>query len=301
MTSRGEKGVVLAAGLGTRLKPLTERWPKPLVPFCGTTPLLLALRRLHQAGIADIAVNTHYLGDQVQAALMARPFGLSPRVSHEKEILGTGGVYNPLRDWQGSADLVVINGDVVSDIDVESVVAVHRQSDAVATMALLPEVLPGESAVFFEDGRVVAIGKSGPGGAQRGNFACVQILSRSFVDLLPSTGSFDVISQGYQKALEAGMRVAALVHRGIWHDIGSVQRYAAGVFDVLTRQGGLAALGIDPRGVTVTPEGGVIEDGAEVGAGAVVERSIVLPGGKVAAGEHVKSLIIASTGRISFV
>src|SRR4051812_38455198 len=110
---RGLKGVVLAAGFGTRLRPLTELYPKPLIPFAGTTPLELALWQLGRAGIDENAVNSHHRPDLIDAYVASNPLKQKLKVSHETEILGTGGCYNPLRAWQGDNDLVVLNGDVV--------------------------------------------------------------------------------------------------------------------------------------------------------------------------------------------
>ena len=183
------KGVVLAAGFGTRLRPLTDIWPKPIVPFLGSTPLRLALGRLVAADIRQIAINTHYDSKKIEMHLRDCPYGVTPLISFEKQILGTGGVYNPLRKWQGLAHLVVLNGDIVSNIDINRAIACHFDTNAVATMVLLAKVLPGESAVYYKDSQVLEIGKIGPLDALCGNFACAQILSPKFLDLLPSEGS----------------------------------------------------------------------------------------------------------------
>lgn len=292
------KGLVLAAGFGSRLRPLTDVWPKPLIPFLGTNPLLVALNILRQAGIFEIAVNTHYQAEKIHRVLSSNPYGLSCVVSHEAEILGTGGVYNPLRGWLGDSDLVVINGDIVSNIDVKSAMIRHQSSQAIATMVVLPNVISGENAVFFRDNRVLTIGKNGPTGTQAGNFACAQILTPKFLELLPKTGTFDIISSGYKKAFEIGSPIGAVVHQGIWHDIGSIQKYAHAVFDLLKHKVICSELGIDLDRVKVTPEGGVIELGAIVGKGASIGRSIVLPGGVVAAHESIDSLVIIENTRI---
>lgn len=247
--SKAAKGVVLAAGLGTRLRPLTERWPKPLIPFAGTSALELALWRLAQAGLSDIAVNAHYLPDAIAEALKANLFGQTTYLAIEPEILGTGGVYNPLRLWQGDADLVVINGDVISTIDIAALLDHHRRTNAVATMALLPNVIVGESAVYYDEHGVRAIGRTAPTGASAGNFACAQVLSPAFLDLLPKSGSFDIISKGYQIALDKGLRVASIVHDGFWHDLRTPSFYAAALKDFVRLEGLTSDASSDPTGV----------------------------------------------------
>ncbi len=310
------KGLVLAAGLGTRLRPLTERYAKPLMPFAGSTPLELALWRFHQLGVKDVAVNSHYHAEQMATAVSARPFGLSLKLSHEAEILGTGGAYNPLRAWLGDDDLLVINGDIVSSIDVAKLWQRHKDARAVATMALLPSVITGESAVFFEKDRIVGIGKVAPSlAATAGNFACMQILSPRFLDLLPKTGTFDVISKGYAPALAQALPIAAFVHEGLWHDLRTPGFYWAALRDFLADKDPSDLVGAAAcraaRGATwlklgttlvnkasmVEPTASLdsfvlIEGGCSVGAGAKLSDCLLLPGAKVPPGAVVKSAIL---------
>jgi NDP-sugar pyrophosphorylase family protein len=103
------KAVVLAAGLGTRLRPFTCAVPKPLLPVWGDTMLSRVVRHLRDLGVKDIAVNCHYLADQVKEWCAAN----GCLAVHEPEILGTGGVLNPLRGWIGDDDFYLVNGDIV--------------------------------------------------------------------------------------------------------------------------------------------------------------------------------------------
>lgn len=332
---RGVKGLVLAAGLGTRLRPLTLKWPKPLLPFAGTHALELALWRLAKAEVQDVAVNAHYLPDQIKAAVERAPFGQTLKIAIEPEILGTGGVYNPLRTWIGLDDLVVINGDVISTIDIAALLAHHRGTNAVATMALLPAVIPGESAVFYDEGGIRAIGKSGPATCRAGNFACAQVLTPAFLDLLPRSGVFDVISKGYVPALQRGLKISSLVHTGFWHDLRTPAFYAAALKDYLhldvdagENVGVPACLNAkDGRAVYVPPLGSVtkpwrgfgpahvdegasiaptatigpdvvIEAGATIGDGAVVRSCIVLPGAVIAPGSVVENAVVTADSTI---
>lgn len=296
--SGGRKGLVLAAGLGTRLRPLTTLYPKPLIPFLGSSPLEIALGRLSNAGIGDVAVNSHYLPELITNALARNPFKQHLVLSHEPTLLGTGGVYNPLRDWLGDDDLVVINGDVVTDLDVGRLLSFHQTGAFIATMALLPDVVPGESGVFARDGRIVAIGKDlSPalvGGAKARNFACVQVLSKAFLDLLPKTGVFDIVSMGYQVALERKLPLGALVHDGMWHDIRDPQFYWLALKDVMARA---QLRNFVARGASVEPGAQlgvevVVEHGASVASGAQLTSAVVLPGAVVAKGQVVKHQII---------
>jgi mannose-1-phosphate guanylyltransferase len=343
MSKPPPKGFVLAAGLGTRLRPLTEHFPKPLIPFAGSSPLELALWRLKMAGLEEVAVNSHYLPAQIKEFVQKNPFGQRLKLSHEREILGTGGAYNPLRGWQGESDLVVYNGDVVTDIDVDALIDVHEDSGAVATMALLPQVIPGESAVWCVSAggngapsarvgdQIMGFGRSAPAG-QTGlvprNFACVQVLSRRFIEFLPKTGVFDVISKGYEAALAAGELVVGHVHDGFWHDLRSPYFFFEALKELLLRDParditGLFAvqrhLGKDsvmiPAGKEIQSDFSVVgpvlhatrarigadahlgpfvvvDGDAEIGGGATLSHCIVLAGAKVDAAEKLSGQIV---------
>jgi mannose-1-phosphate guanylyltransferase len=317
------KGMVLAAGLGTRLRPVTDLYAKPLIPFLGTTPLELALWRLKELGVQDVAVNSHYHADQIARVVGQRPLGFDLHLSHEPAILGTGGCYNPVKSWIGDSDLMVINGDVVSSVDVERLHLAHTESGAIATMALLPSVIPGESAVFFERGQVLGFGKTKPReSAEAGNFACVQILSRAFLELLPKTGSFDVISKGYEVALAQGHKVGAVVHEGTWHDIRNPAYYWLAVKDFLANEAKGEAVGIPvcraARGLVTSRHGSalwdstsvigegvtfgssvMIEPGCQIGSGARLENCLLLPGAEVAKGAVEKNVILGKNLRVA--
>ena len=104
-----KKAIVLAAGLGTRLRPLTAACPKPLMPVWGETMLGRMVALLRSWGVTDIAVNCHYLHEQIEKWCGEN----GCRAVHESQILGTGGVLNPLRDWIGDDDFFLVNGDIV--------------------------------------------------------------------------------------------------------------------------------------------------------------------------------------------
>jgi len=283
---------------------------------------MLALWRCKVAGITDIAINSHHLAEQIAAFAKSKPFGLNLHVAHEPEILGTGGVYNPLRHWLGGSDLLVLNGDVVSDLPLADLVAAHdrhKQTGALATMAVLDHVLPGEAGVHHKNGQIVGIGKQPVAGATAGNFACAQILTPDFLDRLPKSGVFDVILQGYLPQLAVHTKFGIHVHRGYWHDLGNPPRFLAAVHEALalsdaawTKLGVAAcheAHGIKPTRTTgvslVHPSatvaagasfvgGVVVEAGATVGAGALLTNCVVLPGAEVPSAARVEAQIVLS-------
>ena len=122
-------GMVLAAGLGTRLRPLTDVLPKPAVPVAGIPAVQVAFARMRAAGIRRVVVNTHHLADEMArvASEAARATGVDLAISHELEIAGTGGALREARALLTGASAVVLwNGDIVFELDLSQVLAAHR-------------------------------------------------------------------------------------------------------------------------------------------------------------------------------
>ena len=155
------KAAVLAAGLGTRLRPLTDICPKPLLPVLNRPLLGVVLAQLEAAGAFQVAVNTHHLADQVHDFLRAEPWSFLLSVSHEPEILGTGGGLRQLGEILREGPFLAINADILTDLDLAEVYRGHREG-AVSTLVL--HDCPPYNNVWVEDGRVVSVGAPPPGG-----------------------------------------------------------------------------------------------------------------------------------------
>src|SRR5215470_4807101 len=143
------RAVVLAAGLGTRLRPLTDLTPKPLLPVRGVPILGHTLARLAAAGCEAVAVNLHYLGDQIRKRFGDAHAGMPLTWSEEPEILGTLGALHPLKEFFAPADLVLlINGDSLCRWPLRRLVrrhlAAHQANGAQATLALASRPDPAE-------------------------------------------------------------------------------------------------------------------------------------------------------------
>jgi mannose-1-phosphate guanylyltransferase len=231
------KAMVLCAGLGTRLRPLTNRWPKPAMPLLGAPLFRAALSSLTQAGIAQVGLNTHHLPEVMEASARAEAARASCEllVVHEGgEIQGTGGGIRGLREFLRDDDFVVLNGDVLFVVELAPIVAAHRASGAAATMVLLP-MPAGEqyNAVELDaSGQVRRIAGRGPGAARLTpwHFTGVHVMSPRVFDFMAPQGAEDINKDVYLRMLEAGLTIAGhrLVGEGVyWSDLGTPQRYAA--------------------------------------------------------------------------
>ena len=220
------KALVLAAGLGTRLRPLTCSVPKPLMPVWGEPMLARIVGMLRDWGVEDIVVNCHYLHEQVEAWCAAN----GCRASYEPEILGTGGVLNPLRDWIGSDDFYLVNADVV-------VAGIDRcPFDAKDFKPAVPGTRTVACCLTTEEGpRTIEVSPEGdlvtcwkspdPGWEGTCTYCGIALLKAKILDYVEPTG-FSSIVQAYERAMMDGWFVHALRPEGLrWTDAGTIQSY----------------------------------------------------------------------------
>ncbi|MFP2934079.1 NDP-sugar synthase, partial [Pyxidicoccus sp. 3LG] len=245
------KAMVLCAGLGTRLRPLTERWPKPAMPLLGQPLLRYHLAVLKAAGVTAVGINTHHLPDTMAEVARAEceRVKLPLHVVHEPVIQGTGGGIRGLRDFLSGDDFIVFNGDILYPVDLRPVVAMHRASGAVATMVLQPMPESEKYAAVEMDaaGRVRRIASHGPGGEGLSpwHFTGVHVMSPRIFDFMSKEGPEDINREVYVRAMEAGQTVRGVRVDGYWSDLGTPSRYLATVLDVLAGRVRLEWLGTD--------------------------------------------------------
>lgn len=217
------KAVVLAAGLGTRLRPLTCTTPKPLMPVWGEPMLARIVSLLRSWGVDDIVVNCHYLHEQVEAWCAAN----GCRASYEPEILGTGGVLNPLRDWIGTDDFFLVNGDIVVEgvPDLMSHASRLKPSPDTIGLALVTEEGPRTIEVEPESGFVTNWKSDDAGYDGTFTYCGFACLKAAILDYVAPTG-FSSIVQAYEKAMMDGKFVKAIQPKDmLWTDAGTIQSY----------------------------------------------------------------------------
>lgn len=221
-------GMVLAAGLGTRLRPLTDDIPKGLAPVSGRSMILYPLSWLAGQGIRDVVINIHHRGDLLEKEL-GHDAGLGLRISYsrEQDLLGTGGGVGHARKVFGNSRLVLINSDTLIDAELGAMLRCHRESGAAATLATVP---PGEgfTPVWVSDsGLVRGFGirpeGEGPDDLQSVNYAGLAILDPELVDYLPGDRFAGLVDDGLVPALRDGLIVAAYPHPGYWSALDTLE------------------------------------------------------------------------------
>lgn len=302
---------ILCAGLGTRLRPLTMELPKPAVPLVNRPLVGYTLAAARSIGADRVIINTHWLGERMAniASAEGDRLGLEVAVSHEEQILGTGGVFRLARDrgLLRRAPLLVLNGDVLFDIDLAAVLAQHRASNAAATMVLRP-MPPGATytPVLVEKDRVTRIGAHGPSDAAGTAhlFTGVHVLSPEALDLLPP-GESGIIETVYRPLLDRGAPISAFRTDAAWLDLGDPAGYleanlalAGGAPRLVSRFSPPAPVAPSARTEQATLVDSIVGDGARVEAGAHLTRCVVWPGARVEPGERLHRVIVTLHARV---
>lgn len=300
-TRRRLRALVLAAGRGHRLRPLSDQVPKPLLPVAGAPLITLTLERLRRAGCEAAAVNLHHLGGEIRETLGESFRGMPLTYSEEPELLGTLGALAPLRDFLGEADLVLLlNGDSLCRWPLGRLVRRHLASGARVSLLTARRVPPegfGGGVGVDGDGRVVSFREDGlaiGGALQRQVFAGAHVFAP---DLLAAVGErpADIVADLYEPLLAAGSPLLAVPTSRRWHDLGTPRRYLEGLLDWVRGPWPWSRSWISPEAV-VEPGArvrrSVVERGARVAAGAGVEDSLVLPGARVGRGARLSRSIL---------
>jgi NDP-sugar pyrophosphorylase family protein len=315
------KAMVLAAGLGLRMRPLTLLRAKPVLPVLDRPLVEFTLERLARAGVRDLVVNLHHLPDSVIDAIgTGRRLGVRIHYSFEREILGTGGGPREVREFFGREPFLLVNGDVYFDFDLRALAARHRASRARATLALRPQTDPPAYSPVVTDraGRILSIaGRPRPARGTVSMFASVHVLDPRLLERLPQ-GPSDSVRDLYVPLLAEGAYLAGVRCAGAWYDFGRPSLYrdaqlrmlrCRGRRQVLVGSGARIApaaavrrsvLGARTRvakGARV--ERSVLWEGVAVEEGARVLRSIVTTGGVVRAGERAQDVIVMPLGALA--
>jgi len=228
---------ILAAGLGTRLRPFTEHTPKPLFPVGGRPLIDRLIHQLADSGFTDIAINLHHLAGQVEAYLQQQDYPARITLLHEPEILGTGGGIRNLGAFWDAAPLLVINSDIFTDIDLRAVWEAHRESGCPATL-VVHDRTEFNTVTVTADNHILSFSNC-TGAENKADclaFTGIQVIEREFIDFCPDQAFFSSIGV-YQAMIDAGRNVRAYpVSDHLWEDIGAPDRYISTVSRLLAQE-----------------------------------------------------------------
>jgi len=229
------KAMVLAAGQGTRLRPITDNLPKALVPVAGRPMIEYPLLLLRHYGIREIIINLHQFGEQIENYLGdGRKLGVEITYSDEPELLDTGGGLLKAKPFLRDGAFIVINTDALIDLNLAEAIAFHKKMSAAATLVLRPDENADQYGSMDVDDRgkicrflqsKAPIGSSGP--IRKLMFTGVQILEPKVFDYMNASGArqkFSTTKETYPKMLLAGEALYGFRFEGFWQDLGTSER-----------------------------------------------------------------------------
>ena len=314
--------MILAAGYGTRLWPLTLDRAKPAIPFMGRPLVGYVAEYLAGHGCREIAVNLHHEPESVRSALGdGGRFGVRLRYVEEPVILGTSGALDNARDFFGDQTFVVVNGKIATDIDLTAALRTHRETGALATLVLRPnDAREKYSTVEIGDGLIRGFGgypapaSDKAGGAGRASqtqsldsqtqspdafitreprpqsgygetplmFTGIHILEPRIFDYIPRGVFSDSVTGVYPRASAAGERIAAHVASGYWYELSTIERYLDTSLALIAEQGRDVEFG----------------EGSSVAGGADVRDTVLWENVRVEAGARVRRAVLGAGVRV---
>jgi len=296
------KGLILAGGKGTRLRPLTINTPKPVVPVANAPFLLYQLDLMRSAGISEIILSLSYQPRKIEDLLKdGSDYGVWIRYAVEGSPLGTGGAFKNAEEHIDST-AVVFNGDVLTDIDLESVIAYHRERKAVATIVLTPVENPSAYGLVETnaDGWIQRfIEKPGPDEITCNTInAGIYVLEPSVLKYMPKGEPYSFERGLFPTLLEQKELVLAFVFDKYWIDIGTPQKYLEVHQDILSKKFASARVGKNaldrsalPAGVMVDDKS-IIDQDVTIREGVRIENSVIGRNCKIDSGVHIRNSVI---------
>lgn len=322
------KAMVMAAGLGTRLKPLTLEVPKPMVPVANRPIMehILGLLRRHDLG--EVIANLHWFPETIRDRFGdGSDLGIELTYSYEEQLLGTAGGVRNVREFFGADPFCVMAADALTDIDLGALARAHAENDWIATLAVKRVSNVSEFGVIVTgaDGRVQGFQeKPDPAEALSDLANCmIYVLEPEVFDHFPDKREVDFALDVFPALLEHDVPFGVHVADAYWNDVGSLSEYLQGNLDVvsgavdvepvgeLVDDGGDGiGPGVELHGRALVGEGATIADGARldgplvigsqaaIGSGAMVRESVLLPGAEVAARSVLAGAIAARVDRL---
>jgi mannose-1-phosphate guanylyltransferase len=319
------RAMVLAAGLGTRLRPLTYEITKPMVPVLDRPVMEHIVDLLDQHGFHEVIANLHYFPDTIR-----EHFGERLEYRFEPELLGTAGGVRACADFLGDDAFLVISGDALTDIDLGALLARHRDAGGIATLAVkkVPDTREFGVVLHDRDGRITGFQeKPSPEEALSDLGNCgIYVFDPRIFDYFPERPFVDWAKDVFPVLLENDVPFHIHELREYWNDVGSLSELRKGTFDALRGElhlkiegeeimPGVIVAGSSPLRPDTEIEGPawigrdvligagvrlmgplVLGDGAEIGEHAQLRSSIVFPGTKIAAESILIGAIAGHSG-----
>jgi NDP-sugar pyrophosphorylase family protein len=306
------KAMILAAGFGTRLFPLTIDRTKPAIPFLGKPLVGYVAEYIARFGIREIIVNLHHQPQSVIAALGdGSDFGVSIEYSIETpDILGTAGALRYARDKLGDATFIVVNGKIITDIDIAAAVETHKRLGAVATLVLKENHKREKfTVVDVNDGVITRFGPHATPVTEAElrdtehellvplMFTGIHILEPEIFEMIPEDYPSDTVTDIYIPFIKAGGRIAAHIAEGEWYELSTIPRYLD-ISLAMMKTGDVHFGRNCVMQGAVSLKDSVIWDNVTLGDGATLYRTIIADGVTIPPGAHFENAAIVGADMV---
>lgn len=300
------KAMILAAGFGTRLFPLTIDRTKPAIPFLGRPLIGYVAEYIARFGIKDVVVNLHHQPQSVMEALgNGDRFGVHIDYTLEQpEILGTSGALDNARHLLEDDTFLIVNGKIITDIDLSAAIETHKREGALATMVLKPNTNRERfTEVKVEDGSVIEFGGyPSPAGSRDENlplmFTGIHILEPRVFEYIPRGVYSDIVPTMYRPAIERGEKIAAHITEANWFELSTIPRYLD--ISLAMMKGTNVCLGSE---CTIAHDASikdsVLWDNVTVADDVVLSRTIIADGVSIGRGERFENVAIVTAESLS--
>lgn len=235
--------MIMAAGVGSRLEPLTKKVPKPMIPVANKPIMELILKHLQSFGINDVVANTHFLADAIHKAFgKDNHLGVNFKYVYEKELSGTaGGVKKCEWFFDHGEDFVVVSADALTDFNLTSIVESHKKSGAIVTMGLKEinkeEVVHFGVVVTDKDSKVIEFQEKPSVEQAKSNLVNtgIYIFKTDIFKYIPANTFYDFAKNVFPLLLENNKAINTHVIKEYWTDIGTLKQYKSSCFDILDK------------------------------------------------------------------
>ena len=317
------KAMVLAAGFGTRLQPLTLVLPKPMFPVLGRPLLSHTFDILESANITDVAVNVHHLPDFIINYFEKQKLhDLNLHFSREEKILGTAGGIKKMEGFLEGGPFILINSDIITDIKLDKVIDFHKKNNSKLTLVVRQDISPEQydSIEICKDGRIVHfVGASSmniPGNTTRVMFTGIQIIEPEIFKRIPEGQFCGTTESIFPQMIKDEVPVYGYLHNGYWKDMGNRENYLQVNSDALDER--VSLKGVSPNELNnpliippvLVDRNCQVAENSQIGpytvigpncnikSGAIIENSILWEGVTIGAGSNIKGSVIAQNRTI---
>jgi NDP-sugar pyrophosphorylase family protein len=320
--------MILAAGLGTRLRPITNVVTKPMVQMTNRPCIEYTVRLLAKYGVTDIVVNLHYLPEAIKQYFSDGSFyDVNISYSYEKELLGTAGGFKRVQGFFGGESALIISGDALTDINLERFLAFHKENGGIATLGIKRVADPSQYGVVVREGdRIISFQEKPKVEEAISNLANtgIYLFDPEIFEHIPANTFYDFGKQVFPDLLAKDEKMCGYPMEEYWCDVGDLDVYREAHYDMLT---GLVKVELPGKRfegnvwlgerVTVHPEAEIVGpvligndcivgkgariygptvlgDKTVVGSGVVIKRGILWDGVHVSEGAELTDTIVAS-------